>query len=268
MTKSSPGLAPATAATAPQDKATCLVSVDGLTVEVTAPATGRKLTLTFAEEDALYRRVTEGVGYLPEEQLVALDDIRELLKRSRTADSGNFLEGRTQGAIAARLDNHVGRRAAGQLEAAQEVVKKIETETLWMLQYDIPKVLDKACPNPSWLLWRHGFRLTDSCWILPDSGLKSPLVQELLEHWERFPELEHYLFDYSERCKQGVLAAARKKLEEEIRRCHTKLIKDIIKADAYLEKAEKAWHDDPTAGDADKDYDFAVRHRHNLVRGA
>jgi len=99
-----------------------------------------------------------------------------------------------------------------------------------MLIYDIPSSLSDECPNPSNRLWHVGFRLNLSCWVIPDNGLSSPVVQRLLNHWKQYPAVEVHIIPYHDRALEQIREIARTKLIAEIRRVHESLIKRLADA--------------------------------------
>lgn len=109
-----------------------------------------------------------------------------------------------------------------------------------MVSYDIPSDLDKECPNPSSIFWRHMGRFQLSCWYTTPSEVEHPDVQEVFARWRRFAPtaggkgVKFWVVrqhpDETATIRGMVLA----ELEDEIRKVHTSLIATIAAADAWL----------------------------------
>lgn len=108
-----------------------------------------------------------------------------------------------------------------------------------MLIYDIPETLNKQCPNPSRDFWGPGFRLNDSCWVFinNDQGISSPVVKKYITHWNRYQGVKSYILPFSDQANETTLKIGAVKLNEELQRAHTSLIKLIASQDEKLQKA-------------------------------
>jgi hypothetical protein len=126
--------------------------------------------------------------------------------------------------------------ALSQANGVEKMAASVETlkgTKFAMLVYDIPTHKNDVCPNPSGLLWKHGFRMNLSCWVMPMDRLTHPDVTELLNLWTANGIVNHVV-EYAESQNEKIRAIAQTKLEEEIRRLHTSLIETLGNAtDAY-----------------------------------
>lgn len=149
----------------------------------------------------------------------------------------------------------------------QEQVNATLSGEIVMLIYDIPVVKNAQCPNPSHILWWYGFRLNDSCWVLPEKGINSPAVQELLTHWKQH-NISTYVIPYAEKALSQIRAIASEKLRQEIIRAHTSLIQRIGSANERLETARKEMEQKEKEGQevTEKDREKADSYRDNTVR--
>ena len=152
----------------------------------------------------------------------------------------------------------------GEAEDAEKAIRRGEAIVekcigpFFMLIYDIPTDKNKQCPNPSGKLWKHGFRLNLSCWVLPAKELQSATVRQLLALWER-ESIETHIIEFAESQVEKVKAIAVKKLEDEVRRQHSSLL-------ALIESADKALRE--TMDDFDADWAAGEAYRDNRVRAA
>lgn len=257
------------------------------------------ITLTDAEQTLYYATMNglQGVPYrmeLSREDLITLKGIKDRSEGvvqeitlpaptqqtfvSAPVDAGNgkqmmtkFVESKTNNATQDGIAGHRSSRVDGNIESLREEVrieqlsKTIESckGELSMLIYDIPSSKNQECPNPSSLLWWYGFRLNKSCWVLPEKGLNSSKVQNLLSHWKQHG-IEVHIIPYAEHALAQIRAIARTKLEEEIRRVHTSLITRIASASDRLQEAmtELEAQEDTTQ----KERDLVASKRDNEVR--
>lgn len=118
------------------------------------------------------------------------------------------------------------------VERLKDVVESTRKQYVTLV-YDIPTAKNADCPNPSRLLWGHGFRLNFSCWVMPKGQLEAPAVVELMGEWKQHG-IKHYVIEYAESQMDVVRAIAQEKLDEELRRVHTSLIECIMAADDAL----------------------------------
>ncbi len=105
--------------------------------------------------------------------------------------------------------------------------------------YYIPASLDTECPNPSATLWSLGMvRLDGSVWTCRKETLGQHSVQNLMRHWDQYRDkgLFYYHLDVGEGSMETLRREAQARLEEEVRRVHTALVKNIMAADDRLQK--------------------------------
>lgn len=147
----------------------------------------------------------------------------------------------------------------------QKVVKSLE-EDFMMFQYDIPTVYQTECPNPSPILWRHGFRMTKSCWILAKSHMEHSDIVELLAHWEPYrkinPDFVVRIAKYDASEMETIRGWAEESLRKELVAVHTSLIQAIGTADENLKKAME------TEGVTPRQMELADSKHDNHIRGA
>jgi hypothetical protein len=139
---------------------------------------------------------------------------------------------------AAAVANKSLARAGNDLAGMEKVVADC-SQPFVMLIYDIPSRLSSECPNPSRLLWRHGFRLNLSCWVLPLREMDALPLVDLMALWAEHGVRVHCI-EYAESQRDKIKAIAVEKLEEELRRQHTSLIVNLSSADEWLKKALEA----------------------------
>jgi hypothetical protein len=142
------------------------------------------------------------------------------------------------------------------IKALQKASQQAE-DGFVMLIYDIPSVMDDLCPNPSPKLWRVGFRLNDSCWVLPTKNLEHGIVTDLLTLWHSAElngrKVKTYTIEYAESQNEKVREIAREKLSEEIVRIHTSLITRLDSAAKRLDAAREELRSSPLWNEADED---------------
>jgi hypothetical protein len=103
--------------------------------------------------------------------------------------------------------------------------------------YDIPQKKNKECPNPSCLLWHHGFRLNKSCWVLPinEKGIRHKRVKNLMARWN-VHLIEQHVIRFHEEDNKKIREIAYAKLIEELGRIERSLNNAIIQADKKLQE--------------------------------
>lgn len=210
--------------------------------------------LMAGEEIALTRPQMELLVAVREASSVALDTAK-----ATVIDTAAGLDRRTKGSYRSTGDADV---AEARINRAEAVINEVLADKVSMMIYDIPETLNKQCPNPSALLWRYGFRLNKSCWVMPQKSLDSAEVQSLLSHWQSY-KIECHVIPYSEEAMGQIRDIARNKLSEEITRVHTALITRIGNAsERYEELRRNLMGDHATA----KAYEDAERAKDNAVR--
>lgn len=147
------------------------------------------------------------------------------------------------------------------IETLQRVVSKVSNDNYVMLVYDIPTAKNDVCPNPSNLLWRHGFRINLSCWVIPSKRLETRTIKAIFQTWDA-NNIVYHTVPYAEHAMEQIRKIARLNLDQEIRRVHTSLIEKIAAADEQLQQAIKAEDATPNATEA------ADAYRDNRVRSA
>jgi hypothetical protein len=117
--------------------------------------------------------------------------------------------------------------------------------------------------NPSNLLWRHGYRINLSAWMIP--LVRIDLLKPLFEEWDRINEetmaqclpdeepglLEFYDFEIVERELEKIKLHARESIRKEIQRLHGSMIKRIDDAHKALTAALEGTRI-PTARDQER----------------
>lgn len=212
---------------------TCGIRYENGTLTVTSPGGGKSLTLNVnalreqgmsTEDYSFLNRLTISNGKtvdLTKEGLDRLVGLRNKLaartvaQRTVEVTERRMTPHMTPMSGGAKPKDALGRQQQA-LERQQEAVNRLSGQEISMLVYDIPSSMNSECPNPSWLLWRYGFRLNLSCWVLPESSLREPEVVELLDHWKQYPEVEVHIVPYAEKALSKIRAIARRKLEQEI----------------------------------------------------
>lgn len=225
--------------------------------------------LTSEEQSLVYGLEDEKTADLTAAEMRSLVSIREKTTKVNNM-TGNF----ANKTVVATVAQTINRTNYGAGETAEErsidrmvnAAKKLN-EKISMLIYDIPVVKNGDCPNPSHILWHYGFRLNDSCWVLPESSLNSPRVQKLLEHWKHH-NISTYIIPYAAEALAQIRAIANEKIREEIVRAHTSLITRIASADARLVEAIKALEEKEKEGQevTAKDREKVDAYRDNTVR--
>lgn len=140
----------------------------------------------------------------------------------------------------------------GELQAAERNCHIVDQQ-FYMLIYDIPTIHNDEVPNPSWLLWKYGFRLNLSCWVLPESSMKRQVIKNLRNYWDAQPtkfekikgrmkaqRVKHYVIPYAESARADIMAIAQEKLMEEIDRANEALQDRMAAAEKRYKDAEKA----------------------------
>jgi hypothetical protein len=170
----------------------------------------------------------------------------ELMNQRKTIqDTHDGLEVRTNGQGLTAVERRVN---------TLEKVSQGDFGRVYMLIYDIPsppapgladtphgkrmKQVADACPNPSWTLWRFGFRLNLSCWVLPEKSLNAVTVQRLLAHWRQFPEVETHVIEYHPDAVAQIKAIASKKLMEEAGKLCESLMERTLASKMQWDKLE------------------------------
>jgi hypothetical protein len=131
----------------------------------------------------------------------------------------------------------------------ENAIAKIQNEELFLLQYDIPEELNTEVKNPSCLLWNFGFRLTLSCWVLPQNSLNQKRIIDLFNFWANYPKVKKHIFPFSEKASRDICALAQEKLREEICIVHTSLINRIASISNIYETARKLLDERVTNGE-------------------
>lgn len=139
---------------------------------------------------------------------------------------------------------HRGGTPHGEVEQAASTVNTLQqlsksNMNYWMLQYDIPDSLKKECPNPSRKLWRYGFRMQLSCWVLPERSLDATTIKKQLADWARYPKVEVHLIKYASDQLEKIRQTAQRKLVEYIGELHRSFIMKIDKAAVKLDEARR-----------------------------
>jgi hypothetical protein len=166
-------------------------------------------------------------------------------------------------AAAHALTNSSADYAEARIRRLQKIVEKVSNDTYVMLVYDIPTSKNDDCPNPSGTLWRHGFRMNLSCWVLPSKQLDSPRIKRLLAHWQAH-KIKVHIVPYAKEAIDQIRAIARENLDEEVRRVHTALITNIDSADRALSSAIKKMEEENTCTNDEQQRE--VDKRNNKVR--
>lgn len=104
------------------------------------------------------------------------------------------------------------------------------------LQYDIPSVLDGECPNPSWILWRYGFRMTKSCWALPIENMEKTEIAELLAHWDKYPTVKVRIAKFDKDEMEKIRGWAQEELRTALVEIHTSFMEALAKADENFQE--------------------------------
>jgi hypothetical protein len=205
------------------------------------------ITLSFKEMNLLLN-IKNKCTPTPSPAIKTIDtqDKLPLTQSVKLNEEASAVKERTNTKTELGIEYHRNNRLA---ESDEQNVSRMENALrrmhgdIWMLIYDIPAVLNSECPNPSGLLWHYGFRLNKSCWVVPQDGLNSSPVQKLLNHWSKY-SIEVHLIRYHPDEVKNIKDKCRTKLEEEIRKQHTSLIKRLDNASKRLEEARKEL--DPT----------------------
>lgn len=113
-------------------------------------------------------------------------------------------------------------------------------EQQYLLQYDIPDAA--GIPNPSWQLWHHGFRMTKSCWVLPESHMNHPTIERLIREWKAGGSKVR-IVPFSDSAKAQIKDMAAEELAEELRRQHNSLLERLDSAEKAYQKALAAFAD-------------------------
>jgi hypothetical protein len=171
----------------------------------------------------------------------------------------------TEARISNRVNGYGVDNAERRINQLQKVVKEVDQQYS-MLIYDIPTSMNEECPNPSRTLWNYGFRLNLSCWVLPERGLNSHDVKELIALWKSHG-LETHVIQYSKEAMGQIREIARTKLREEIVRVHQSLIERIGNASDRYKEAEKELLSRATPATA-ADFERLEALRIGNVRGA
>ncbi len=95
------------------------------------------------------------------------------------------------------------------------VCDKLAKEFL-IVHYDISEDKKEECPNPSFLFRWYGFRMTESCWIMPLSSVESEKIQEVLQAWKEVG-IRHGVTPIAEKALEQIRQMAREQLDETIR---------------------------------------------------
>lgn len=180
-------------------------------------------------------------------QRIAKSILHDTIHRSYAPIAGND--------EASRAERNIGR--------LQQAVDMLANDGHIMLQYDIPDRKKAVCPNPSHILWRYGFRSNLSVWILPQKSLKNPVIEQLLEHWNR-NGINYLPLPIHDRAVQMTREVAAEYLREEIRGWHESLIENIGAAADRLGEAKAAVLADESKGTTE--LERAEDARNNAVR--
>lgn len=117
----------------------------------------------------------------------------------------------------------------------QEVINNISADGYVMLVYDIPTDKNDVCPNPSGMLWRYGFRMNLSCWVIPTRNMERARIKEELALWDA-NKIKWHVVPYADSAMDQIRGIAQEKLDEEVRRVHTSFIEMIATADETLKE--------------------------------
>lgn len=150
-------------------------------------------------------------------------------------------------------------------------------QDLYIFWYYIPAELsEREVENPSAMLWRYGFRFDGSCWIMPEKSMKSEAITSLLAYWKTVPPVEvrgkgmvgvrTHLTRVHPDDMEDMVAMAKDRLSEEIRRVHQSVIERIASAGATLEKAIAECENEQNRRVKAKAEDKAQAVRDNAVR--
>lgn len=154
--------------------------------------------------------------------------------------------------------------AESRIQGMRKVAERIKDDTYVLLQYDIPEsVKTDAAPTaegvdtyPCPILWRHGFRMTKSVWVMPSKQVGMALVQNLLNGWKAFnadpartgKQVKFRILPFAEETMEEIRRMAVEAIDEYIRELHTSLIECIANADESLRKAMERLDADEKAG--------------------
>ncbi len=251
----------ATQTTAPTSY-TCVVSYNKVEM-VIFPATNasKKCVINLGKlphagltpkEEALVNEI-QGVGVENEEYLTDLtvEEMQTLVsvrtKCSAVPSTKDMLEDKAASTINKGISNKTNfsdgaitspETAYAEFRISQlNNVVSASTKQYVFLQYDIPSNNSKLY-NPSHVLWFHGFRMTESCWCLPEERLEQPSIRKLVALWEK-EGARYDVVEFSEKAHEKIRNMAEKKLHEELVRQHTSLITRIANANDRLAQAQK-----------------------------
>lgn len=179
--------------------------------------------------------------------------------------------------IAFRSERLVAPKNVDSIEQQVETLKALSKCKNWIqVNYDIPV---GTYPNPSPWLWRHAFRLTESVWMFTDETFARKDVQDMLEAFNKDyvvtnpitgqDEIKRVTYDIlpqSESENARIRGIAINRLDNEVRRIHTSLIRLLDNAAQNLDKVRTDV--EKTAKDLESSqasYDQTVR---NLLRSS
>jgi hypothetical protein len=159
--------------------------------------------------------------------------------------------------------------------------------------YDIKDSQEATCPNPSWRvsiptgqldsrgretrwmwpgMWRMGFRLNLSCWVvdsslLPGGENENPALARLCQHWDA-NGVNYHTLRFHECEMDRIQAMARAALDEELRTLHTSLITRLATAGEELARVQAELATRSAAGEevTEGEMEAAERAHDNAVR--
>jgi hypothetical protein len=230
-------------------------------------------TITFTKNDDGTVTVDEGDGMPATESAAVARTIWNAYRErgwsdgTAKADIVQQSASRLYHGIAASTNGGGGDAVSQKLESLQAAAE-MASGAYVMLVYDIPTSKNHLAPNPSRMLWRHGFRLNFSCWVLPAKELENEEIAALLDNWA-IAGIKHYVIEYAESQMEVVRKIAAEKIDEELRRIHGSLIACIDSADQALKAAIQSPEWQAMDADARREREnyrcAAIRSRINLA---
>jgi hypothetical protein len=192
---------------------------------------------------------------------------------ARADDTARFVLERIDARVvpparAVRPEDAASHAATAELERLAAAALAAEEEYVYLF-YDIPdKGPDgKTIPNPSPLLRWYGFRMNLSCWCLPRKGVDGDDITELLAYWDALGCIWFHVAPQPKEQNATHRRIARLKLEEEMRKAHTSLIRRMANADEAYAEAEAYLKSSDVVGDLTaRQYEEAVLRRDGDVR--
>ena len=241
-----------TTATASAATHTCVLKVSNNALSVKGPKGGTvtipvnaldRDDVSSDEQGLVYSLMDAGIPGIEYNAELTIPEMKLLLALSQKL--APVTVAKMEDKVANAVYNHVNGKAesGSSLVTEERAITKRQNaafaagKVFMYLQYDIPTA-NKNLYNPSPVMWMFGFRMTESCWCVPQDQIDHPKLQQLFKLWDR-EGAKWFVAPFGDGALASLQQKAQEELDGEIRRQHASLIQRLASAHKRWEEARK-----------------------------